>query len=119
MAYTERLDRWLEVLVHRRGSDLFLVVGLPPAIRVAGKVTHLEEDALEPAVIEESVLANLPSHAAQKYRTDGYTDNSLRRDGLGRFRINLHHERGRPAATIRALPARPPRLSELGLPKHV
>ena len=61
----------------------------------------------------------LPPHGAQKYQTQGSTDNSLRREGLGRFRINLHRERGRPAATIRALPARPPRLSELNLPKNV
>jgi twitching motility protein PilT len=37
----------------------------------------------------------------------------------GRFRVNLHRERGRAAATIRALPAMPPRLSELGLPPQV
>ena len=32
----------------------------------------------------------------------GIADASIRREGLGRFRVNLHHERGRPAATIRA-----------------
>jgi twitching motility protein PilT len=39
--------------------------------------------------------------------------------GLGRFRINLHHERGRPAATIRALPTRVPGLASLNLPSGV
>src|SRR5262249_15828155 len=116
---SELLIRWLEVLVRRGGSDLFLVAGLPPAIRLMGKVVHLDEDPLEGAQIDEAVLSVLPPQAAQKYRTAGHTDSSLRQDGLGRFRINLHHERGRPAATIRALPARPPRLSELGLPATV
>ena len=41
---SERLERWLEVLVRRSGSDLFLVVGLPPAIRVTGRVIQLDED---------------------------------------------------------------------------
>ena len=113
------LIRWLEVLVHRGGSDLFLVVGLPPAIRVVGKVMHLEGEPLEGVLIDDAVLSVLQPKAAQKYQTEGYTDSSLRLDGLGRFRINLHHERGRPAATIRALPARPPKLSELGLPANV
>ena len=36
--------------------------------------------------------------------------------GVGRFRINLHRERGRAAATVRALPTQPPRLATLGLP---
>jgi twitching motility protein PilT len=65
------------------------------------------------------VLPALAVHAVQQYRTQGSTDFSLRYQGLGRFRINLHHERGRPAAAIRALPPRPPRLSELGLPENI
>ncbi len=113
------LDRWLKTLVDRGASDLFLVVGLPPSLRIHGKIQHLEEEPLTASDIENSVLAVLAPHAAQKFRADGYTDNALRRDGLGRFRINLHHERGRPAATIRALPARPPRLSELNLPANI
>jgi Tfp pilus assembly ATPase PilU len=116
---SQRLEAWLEVLVSRGGSDLFLVVGLPPALRVTGRVMQLDEEPLASADIEEVILSSLPPHASQKYRTDGYTDSSLRREDLGRFRVNLHHERGRPAATIRALPSHPPRLSELALPKHV
>jgi twitching motility protein PilT len=116
---SQRLHRWLEILVQHGGSDLFLIVGAPPALRVTGKVLRLDEEALEPLSIEETVLSMLPARAAQKYRADGCTDNSLRLDGLGRFRINLHRERGRPAASIRALPSRPPRLSELDLPSNI
>jgi twitching motility protein PilT len=54
-----------------------------------------------------------------RYRDDGSADISLRRDGLGRFRVNLHRERGRAAATIRALPSKPPLLADLGLPPQV
>jgi twitching motility protein PilT len=39
--------------------------------------------------------------------------------GLGRFRVNLHHERGRPAATIRALPQQVPHLDSLRLPSGI
>ena len=46
-------------------------------------------------------------------------DGSFRMQGLGRFRINLHRERGRAAATLRALPSRVPRLATLGLPPSV
>jgi twitching motility protein PilT len=106
-------------LVRSGGSDLFLVAGLPPAIRVTGKIVRFDEEPLDGEVIAEAVLSALAPEAAQKYRSQGFTDNSLRIEGLGRFRINLHHERGRPAAAIRALPARPPRLSELNLPTNI
>src|SRR4029077_6901020 len=58
----------------------------------------------------------LASHARAQYRDGGIADASHRVRGLGRFRINLHRERGRAAATVRALPAQPPRLATLGLP---
>ena len=46
-------------------------------------------------------------------------DSSYRVEGLGRFRINLHRERGRAAATVRALPSKVPELDELHLPAGV
>jgi twitching motility protein PilT len=118
-AESGRLDRWLEILVERGGSDLFLIVGVPPAIRVSGNIVRLEEDSLEASDIENWVLSALSPAAAQNCRALGYSDSSLRREGLGRFRINYHRERGRPAASIRALPIRPPRFADLNLAKNV
>ncbi|HVE66191.1 MAG TPA: PilT/PilU family type 4a pilus ATPase, partial [Thermoanaerobaculia bacterium] len=69
--------------------------------------------------IEEHVVSGLPSHAARQYRETGLADASLRPASGGRFRINLHRERGRAAAAIRALPTEPPRLASLGLPAGV
>ncbi len=119
MSQTDRLERWLKSLVDHGGSDLFLVVGLPPAIRVSGKILRLDEEPLTAADIETSVVPTISARSAQKFRSDGYSDSSMRLEGVGRFRINLHHERSRPAATIRALPTRPPRLSELNLPTNI
>jgi twitching motility protein PilT len=82
-------------------------------------VTPLQEAPLEGDAIEAAVLPLLHPQALERYRTDGAADVSLRRTGLGRFRVNLHRERGRAAATIRALPATPPLLSDLGLPTQV
>jgi twitching motility protein PilT len=61
----------------------------------------------------------LPPHARRLYRDAGIADGSFRMPELGRFRINLHHERGRSAAAIRRLPAAVPRFATLGLPPPV
>jgi twitching motility protein PilT len=110
------LNRWLAIMRARGASDLYLVSGLAPAIRVHGIIRPLDGAALDGDDIEEHVLAALPAHAIATYRAHGIADASIRRGGGGRFRINLHRERGRPAATVRALPARPPQLADLGLP---
>jgi twitching motility protein PilT len=119
MATTERLDGWLALLPAHKASDLTLVTGVPPSIRVDGALRPLPEPPLEPAAIEDAVLPALPPHAAQLYRETGIADASYKLAALGRFRINLHRERGRPAAAVRVLPSAPPRLGGLGFPSSV
>jgi Tfp pilus assembly pilus retraction ATPase PilT len=114
-----RLTGWLQALVEKGGSDLLLVAGVPPAVRVDGEVVRLGEAPLDGTDVEDAVGPALAPHAARAYRTTGTADASLRVPGLGRFRINLHHERGRAAANIRHLPSGPPRLASLNLPAEV
>jgi twitching motility protein PilT len=114
-----RLSRWLEILRERGGSDLLLVAGAPPSLRVDGSVVALPEAPLSGDEIEDSVLPALSPGLRTRYRQEQIADASYRMGALGRFRINLHRERGRAAAAIRALPARPPRLASLGLPAGV
>jgi len=118
-ASAPRLEEWLARLRNEGASDLYLVAGAPPAIRIDGTVRRLDEALLDGDDIEEAVLPALPPHAAEHFRTRGIADASLRRHPGGRFRVNLHRERGRPACSIRALPLTPPQLSELSLPAGI
>ena len=115
-ADTSRLEHWLRTLSAQSGSDLLLVAGSPPAVRVDGRVHPLPEGPLDGVDIENAVLPALVPHARRLYQSASIADASFRMAGLGRFRINLHRERGRAAAAIRLLPQRVPRLSALGLP---
>jgi twitching motility protein PilT len=116
---TARLDRWLQHVADKDGSDLLLVAGAPPSVRVKGAVIPLADGPLDGVDIEEAVLPALAPHARRQYREHQIADASYRLTGLGRFRINLHRERGRAAAAVRMLPARVPRLSSLNLPPQV
>ena len=114
-----RLEEWLGFLAARGGSDLLLVAGSPPVLRLDGKVVRLAEGPLDGGEIEDAVLPALATHAQRLYREAGIADGSFRIAGVGRFRINLHRERGRAAAAVRILPTRVPRLSTLNLPPAV
>jgi twitching motility protein PilT len=116
---TSRLQRWLELVVERAASDLLLVPGAPPSLRIDGHISPLPEAALGGEEIEDAVVPALASHARRLYRDAGIADGSFRVLDLGRFRINLHHERGRAAAAIRRLPATVPRFASLNLPPSV
>jgi len=116
---TERLDSWLTTLVSEAGSDLLLVDGAPASIRFKGEVRRIETKPLDGHEIEAAVVPALSGHARQLYCDRHIADCSYRVAGLGRFRINLHRERGHAAAAIRSLPAKIPSLSELHLPPSV
>lgn len=118
-AATARLDEWLNALVEKSGSDLLLVEGAPPCIRVQGEVRKLEPASLDGGEIEAAILPALSKHASHLYKQTMIADSSYCIEGTGRFRINLHRERGRAAAAIRALPTRVPHLQELHLPPSV
>lgn len=118
-AAAARLDQWLNTLVEKGGSDLLLVEGAPPCIRVQGEVRKLGPESLDGSEIEAAVLPALSQHALRLYRETLIADSSYRIEGQGRFRINLHRERGHAAAAIRALPTNVPQLNELHLPPSV
>jgi twitching motility protein PilT len=116
---TARLERWCHIVAEKQGTDLLLVAGAPPSVRVDGKVIPLADAPLDGVDIEEAVLPALPPHARRCYRDALIADASFRVHAVGRFRVNLHRERGRAAAALRLLPARVPRLASLGLPPQV
>src|SRR3954470_23045810 len=88
---TARLRRWLEEVVTRSASDLLLVPGASPSVRVDGVVVPLLEGPLGGEEIADAVEPALAPHARRQYRDTGIADGSFRTSDLGRFRINLHH----------------------------
>jgi twitching motility protein PilT len=113
------LGDWCRDVVTRKGSDLLLVAGAPASARIEKRVESLGGPVLNGPVIERAVLPVLPPHARRLYEADGIAVASFAIAGVGRFRVNLHRERGRAAATIRALPRHVPALDSLGLPSQV
>ena len=116
---TVRLRSWLEQAAQRSASDLLLVPGAPPSVRIDGQVVALLEGPLGGEEIEDAVTPALAPHARKIYRETGIVDGSFHAPDLGRFRINLHHERGRAAAAIRRLPSAVPRFASLNLPPTI
>ena len=110
---TPELGDWLRQVRAQDGSDLLLVAGLPPLARVKGQISRLRGEPLKGEDIESAVSPIVPSRLRERYRDGAAVDLGFTVKGLGRFRMNLHRERGRAAAAIRALPTRVPRIADL------
>jgi twitching motility protein PilT len=114
----------LKTLIQSKGSDLHIIAGLPPAIRVNGELTPLPNyDRLKPEETKQLLYSILNEYQKKKFETDrenrGELDFALGVPGLGRFRINVHLQRGTVAAAIRALASKIPNIDDLGLPPAV
>ena len=122
----EPLDRLLAEMIRREASDLLLVPGLPPVVRIHSRLVQLDE---LPAVDGEELFRTFQDHLGARARREleegGSTDFSLRLAGAARsegrnrsfrFRVNLHRQRGELAGAVRALPSEIPSLAGLNLP---
>jgi twitching motility protein PilT len=107
------LFQWLKRVRELAGADLLLVAGAPATIRVRGAFVAASSGPLEAQHILQAVAPLVPTRLFERHRSGESVDLAFSRPGLGRFRVNLHYERGRPAAAIRALPMTIPRLSSL------
>ncbi len=107
------IESWLRRLREARGTGLLLVAGAPPVIRATGQLVPTSELVLRPEDIEAAVLPLVPPRLHEAYHDGNAIDVAFTLRALGRFRMNFHRERGRPAATIRALPLRIPKIPDL------
>ena len=112
-ATSGRLEEWLRLVRTMDGSDLLLVAGRAPMIRVTGALTPASGDTLTGEEIEAATQPVVNRRLQQRYAAGEAVDLAFRIAGLGRFRMNLHRERGRAAAAIRALPMSIPRIHDL------
>jgi twitching motility protein PilT len=113
---TASLDQLLHAAAARGASDVLLIAGAPAMLRVTGNLTPLAGAVLEADDVRGLVLPLLEPAQLDELQKRKSVDLSFVRDNLGRFRVNIHHQRGTLAASIRLLPSRIPSLESLHLP---
>ena len=113
---TASLDKLLSFAASRGASDVLLIAGAPAVLRVNGMLAPGSGPPLEADDVRSLVLPLLAPPQLEELQKNRSADLSFLREGLGRFRVNLHHQRGTLAASIRLLPARIPSLDSLHLP---
>ncbi|WP_035290792.1 type IV pilus twitching motility protein PilT [Clostridium sp. KNHs214] len=109
------LNELLEITVKNNSSDLHLTVGVPPIIRVNGKLIMLEREKLNGNDTEEFAKKIL-NDLYEEYLKKGEMDTSYSVSGIGRFRVNIYKQRGSTAIAIRVVGLKIPNLHELQMP---
>ncbi len=115
-ASSTSLDQLLAYAVRQNASDLILVAGAVVALRVNGSLTPAAGPPLAPEEVRGLLLPLLEPGRHGDLEKNKSVDFCFVRDPIGRFRANIHFQRGTLAASIRLLPARLPSLDSLHLP---
>ncbi|MFA5069611.1 MAG: PilT/PilU family type 4a pilus ATPase [Candidatus Omnitrophota bacterium] len=100
-------------------SDLLLVVGTPPILRINGNLKKTDFTPLTPKESERLIFSIMDENQREQYKRCHDIDISFAVSGLARFRINVHQQRGSIAAAIRVIPLDIPSFDDLSLPKDV
>ena len=115
-----RIEFLLQEVIDQRASDLHLQVGLPPMLRVDGRLQPVANTKpIDVETAERLIFSILDEQQKEILLKDKEFDFSFSFGDLGRFRVNAFHEKGNLAAAMRLIPNEIPTLSELGLPSVV
>ncbi|MCS7172182.1 MAG: type IV pilus twitching motility protein PilT [Armatimonadetes bacterium] len=103
--------------VDNQASDLHLTAGVPPTLRVWGRLVPLAHyPVLTPEDTYQLAYSMMNAFQKQKFERTWELDLSYGVSGLGRFRVNVYRQRGAVGVAIRVIPHQIPRIEDLNLP---
>ena len=117
--YPVTLEQLLRLTVEKRGSDLHIVVGMPPCIRIDGDIIKQEYPPMKPADVENMLMPIMSEKNKRDLQETLELDLAYSVPQCARFRGNVIVQRGTLAAVFRAIPFEVPTLDKLGLPADV
>jgi twitching motility protein PilT len=113
------LNDYLFDAIKAGASDLHITTGLPPMIRVSGKVQPLDYPPLTANTTREMLYDILSNEQRQRLENDWELDIAYTLPRTARFRVNVYFQRGSLGAAFRTIPEKILNFNDLGLPKAI
>jgi len=114
-----RVDAFLELAVHQGGSDLHLISGQPPRIRISGELEPVRFRELSVADVNDFLTEFMTPEQREALAARSAVDIAYESETAGRFRVNVYQHLGGLGAAFRVVPNEPPSLEALGLPAAI
>lgn len=111
------IHQMLELVVSRAASDLHLIAGVPPMLRIDGELTPVPSEAeLTPERIDKLLKEVMTAEQIEQLTVNRELDFSLSFSDRARFRVNAYTQKQSLAAAFRSIPLDIPAIDALGLP---
>ena len=107
----------LKLMIEKEGSDLFITVGFPPAIKVHGKITPVSKTELTPENTKALTYAVMNDKQLKEFEATKECNFSVNPVGVGRFRANAFVQQSYCGLVMRIIATEIPNLDKLKLPE--
>ncbi len=106
----------LKLMVTKKASDLFITAGVPPSIKINGKVMPVTQRALSPEKAREVVLSVMNEEQRREFARSRECNFAISAAGIGRYRVSAFNQRNNVGMVLRRIETNIPTIEELRLP---
>ncbi len=107
----------LKLMVEKKGSDLFVTVGFPPAIKIDGKITPVSKTKLSADNTRAMTYAIMNDRQLKEFEATKECNFAVAPVGIGRFRVNAYIQQSNCGMVLRTINTTVPTIDSLGLPE--
>jgi twitching motility protein PilU len=108
-----------KLMVEKKASDLFFAPYAPAKIKIDGKIMPVNKLEMTPKMVKQAAMELMNEDQLEEFTRELEIDFAISEPGLGRFRVNVFHQRGNVAMVLRYITAELPTLDELGMPEQL
>ncbi|MBB3166919.1 PilT/PilU family type 4a pilus ATPase [Simiduia aestuariiviva] len=112
-------DRLLSLMVEKGASDLFITAGVPPSMKLHGKVVPVTTTPLSPEKSREVVLSVMNEKQRTEFIENKELNFAISARGIGRFRCSAFYQRNLAGMVLRRIETNIPKVDDLGLPEII
>ena len=108
-----------KLMVEKKASDLFFAPFAPAKIKIDGKIMPVNKLEMTPKMVKQAAIELMDEEQLDAFSRELEIDFAISEPGLGRFRVNVFHQRGNVSMVLRYITAELPTLEELGMPEQM
>jgi twitching motility protein PilU len=108
-----------KLMVEKKASDLFFAPFSPAKIKIDGKIMPVNKLEMTPKMVKQAALELMDEDQMETFNRELEIDFAISEPGLGRFRVNVFHQRSNVAMVLRYITSEMPTLDELGMPEQL
>ncbi|RDS85404.1 PilT/PilU family type 4a pilus ATPase [Dyella psychrodurans] len=107
---------FLKLMVHKKASDLFITAGVPPSMKVQGRIVPITQSPLSAQQSRDMVINVMTPAQREEFEKTHECQFAISAQGVGRFRVSCFYQRNCVGMVLRRIEAKIPTIEELNLP---